>query len=238
MGLSNLLLVTGAIAAISSCDTNLEVIEASGPAVDRNIEVSEFTELTVAGPFDVTVSDGAPGALAVSGPENILDNMEFEVEGDELTIRMKRGISTRMRGETVTVAFSHNGLREANIAGSGMIDIARVTNDFEGAIAGSGDLRVREMAVERADFNIAGSGDIRAVGTADQIDVSIAGSGEFISRQLVSRTADISIAGSGDVDTQVTGTADVSIIGSGDVLITGGAECTVSKAGSGDVRCS
>lgn len=241
MGMAQFALVTAAIGAIGSCGTDDTVLDTAGPTVDRTIEVSEFDELAVAGPFKVMVADGAPGAIELSGPENVLDNMEVEVEDGELVIKMKKGVRTKWSWDddsAVTVMMSHNALRGAEIAGSGMIDIAKAAGtDFDGDIAGSGELRIRELAVSAADFSIAGSGDLMVGGSTERLDLSIAGSGEFMNPEFSAKAADISIAGSGDVEATVTETADISIAGSGDVALTGGAKCTVSKAGSGNVVC-
>lgn len=242
MGIENILIVTAAIGAISSCGSDDRItIEDEGPRTEITRSVGDFEEITVAGPFRVTVADGAPSALTIAGPENVMEYLETEVDKGELTIRMKKGVKAKWRWNdenAVTVNLSHNALSAASIAGSGTLDIARVAGDrFEGAIAGSGDMSIAQVDSAIADFAIAGSGDLSAAGKVEELDLDIAGSGNFDGRGLEAQRADISIAGSGDVDAMATDTADVSVAGSGDVTITGGAKCSVSKMGSGDVTC-
>jgi len=212
----------------------------AGPKVSRNFQVGDFSKIEVAGPYEVkVVTGGAPGVSARGGA-NLLDETEVVVEGDTLEIRPKRRKGMRWSWTNGTAQFTVNvaALRGAAIAGSGGITVDKVNGDFEGEVAGSGDLRLPAVAGGRIKLAIAGSGDVMAAGKADSVDIGIAGSGDIDARGLVSRTADVSIAGSGGVAAHATETAEVSIMGSGDVELSGGAKCSVSKMGSGNVRCS
>jgi len=214
----------------------------SGPAVDRSYRVGAFDRITVAGPYEVSVKTGGQPGVVAHGGEAILAETDILVENGVLKIvpkkkngfRWNRGPSGKVRVEVSAAA-----LRGATIAGSGSVEIDRVTGgDFEGKVAGSGDLGIAQMDAGKADFLVAGSGNVRAAGKARSLDVNIAGSGDVDMSALNVASADVSIAGSGNVRARATGTAAVSIMGSGDVEIQGGAKCAVSKKGSGNVRCS
>lgn len=211
----------------------------AGPKVDRNYQVAAFSKIEVAGPYEVrVVTGGAPGVSARGGA-NLLDETEVVVEGDTLEIRPKkrRGINWHWSNGTAEFTVNVAALRAAAIAGSGGITVDKVNGDFEGDIAGSGDLRLPAVTGGRIKFGVAGSGEVHAAGRAESVEISIAGSGDVDAKGLAARTADVSIAGSGNVGANASETADVSIMGSGDVEITGGAKCSVSKHGSGNVNC-
>lgn len=239
----HLILVAGAAAGLTGCfdDDRIEISE-PGPTTEETRDVGSFDELAVGGPYRVIVTDGEQSALTISGPQNIIEHTEFDLDGDELTIRLDRDYRIgwkRSSDDLVTVRFSHNALEEAAIGGSGSIEIERSSVEkFEGAIGGSGSLSIDRLAAVESEFAIGGSGDMRVAGATEKLEVAIGGSGEFLSPDFEATDAEIAIGGSGDVEARVTGTASISIAGSGDVAITGGAECTVSKAGSGDVTCS
>jgi hypothetical protein len=210
-----------------------------GPKVDRTYQVGAFSKIEVAGPYEVkVVTGGAPGVRARGG-ENLLNETEVVVDGDTLEIRPKkhRGFHWNWTHGTAEFTVTAAVLRAAAIAGSGGITVDKIAGDFEGDVAGSGDLRLPSVTGGKVKMSIAGSGGITAAGKADSVDIGIAGSGDVDAKGLVSRTADVSIAGSGNVAAHATETADVSIMGSGDVDLTGGAKCTISKAGSGNVHC-
>ena len=210
-----------------------------GPEVTRNYQVGAFDKLAVAGPYEVKVVTGGQGGITAKGGEHLLAETEVVVEDGTLKIkpRKRNGIRWNWRGGKAVFTVNAAALQAASIAGSGGISVDKVAGDFDGDVAGSGDLKIGAIQGGKVKLAIAGSGDVEAAGKADSVELSIAGSGDMRMGGLASRTADISIAGSGNVEANASETADVSIMGSGDVRVQGGAKCSVSKAGSGDVRC-
>jgi Putative auto-transporter adhesin, head GIN domain len=210
-----------------------------GPQVSRNYQVGAFSRLAVAGPYEVNVVTGGKGGVTAKGGSNLLDETDVVVEGDTLKIMPKKHHGMHWSWKHGKAVFTVNAaaLQGASIAGSGNISVDKVAGDFDGDVAGSGDLKLASVAGGKIKLSIAGSGGVDAAGKADSVDLSIAGSGDIRASGLASRTADVSIAGSGNVAAHATESADVSIMGSGDVAVTGGARCKVSKAGSGNVTC-
>lgn len=233
--------LAAATIALGACHVSADGRERdAGAKVSRNYQVGTFEKIAVAGPYDVKVVTGGQPRVSAVGGENLLDETEVVVDGDTLEIRPRKNKGFRWSWTNGKAEFTVNvaALRGAAIAGSGGINVDKVAGDFEGDVAGSGDLRLAAVNGGKLKLSIAGSGEISAAGKAESLDIGIAGSGDIDARSLASRTADVSIAGSGNVAANVTDTADVSIMGSGDVELTGGAKCKVSKAGSGNVRCS
>jgi hypothetical protein len=211
-----------------------------GPEVGRNYQVGAFDKLAVSGPYDVVVvSGGAPGVSAKGG-SNLLDQTEVVVENGTLKIRPKKRSGIHFNWHSGKAVFTVNAaaLHGAEVAGSGGISVDKVAGDFDGAVAGSGDLKLASVSGGKVKLAIAGSGGIDAAGKADSVQMEIMGSGDIRAAGLTSRKANVSVAGSGNVAANASETAAVSIAGSGNVDIKGGAKCTVSKAGSGDVVCS
>lgn len=233
--------LAAAAIALSACQGSANAEERdAGSKVSRSYQVGAFDKIEVAGPYDVKVVTGGQPGVSATGGANLLNETEVVVDGDTLEIRPKKRKGIRWNWNNGKAEFTVNvaALRGAAIAGSGGINVDKVAGDFEGDVAGSGDLRLAAVNGGKLKLSIAGSGAISAAGKTDSLDIGIAGSGDIDVRGLASRTADVSIAGSGNVAANVTDTADVSIMGSGDVELTGGAKCKVSKAGSGNVRCS
>ena len=212
----------------------------AGPQVSRNYQVGAFDKLAVAGPYEVNVVTGGQPGVSAKGGSALLDETEVVVENGTLEIRPKKRHGIHFNWHNGKAVFTVNAaaLRGAAIAGSGGINVDKVSGDFDGDVAGSGDLKVASIAGGKVKLSIAGSGGVDVAGKADTVDLSIAGSGDIRAGGLASRVADVSIAGSGNVAVGASESADVSIMGSGDVEVTGGAKCKVSKAGSGNVRCS
>ena len=210
-----------------------------GPETNRSYQVGGFDRLAVSGPYEVNVVTGGQVGVTAKGGANLLDETEVVVEGNTLKIqpRKKKGVRWNWRNGKAVFTVNAAALHGAAIAGSGGVNVDKVSGDFEGEVAGSGGLKVDQIQGGRVKFDIAGSGGVDAAGRADAVNISIAGSGDIRAGGLAARSADVSIAGSGNVQANASETANVSIMGSGDVQITGGAKCKVSKAGSGNVTC-
>jgi hypothetical protein len=218
--------------------------EDGGPTTQRSYQVGSFNEIEVAGPYDVKVTTGSGPTVSASGPEKLIERLVVEVKGNKLLIHPKSERNFHWFGSgthgTATIEVSAPALRAAAIAGSGTINVDKVTGaDFDGSIGGSGDLMVESIDVKLLKLAIGGSGSVRAgSGRAQAASSDIGGSGDIDAEGVQAENASISIAGSGSVAGQATGSADVNVMGSGDVSLTGGAKCNVSKMGSGDVRCT
>lgn len=221
---------------------NAESHKPSGPPASRTYPVTGFDRIALRGADDVVVRVGAAESVRVTGPADVLDDLDVQVKDGELRLGRKRtNMGASWRGErghaTFTVTLPK--LMAAAVAGSGNMDVDRAeASSFSGAVAGSGNLRIGALRTETASFDIAGSGDTQIGGAARRLNVSVAGSGDWDGAGFKSESAKINIAGSGNVRAGVDKDADVSIVGSGDVEIIGSAKCRVSKMGSGNVRCA
>lgn len=235
--------VIAGAAALAGC--NHGGAEGGGPTVSRNYQVGNFQQVELAGHYDVEIRTGAPVSVSARGPENVLNRLQVEVDGDKLEIRPKNDsgwfhFGHRFSREAVHVTVTVPTLTAATLAGSGVINVDKVQGgNFEGTVAGSGQLNVTSVDVQQFKLSIAGSGGAKAgQGKAQSAEYDIAGSGSLDAGAVQTQQVKVSIAGSGGVRANASSTANVDIMGSGDVNISGGAKCTVSKAGSGNVSCS
>jgi hypothetical protein len=233
--------VIAGTAALAACHHG---DEGGGPTVSRNYQVGSFQEVELAGHYDVQIHTGGPVSVSATGPENVLNRLKVEVDGNKLTIHPENNHGWfhfgYHRSEPVHVTVTVPTLTGATLAGSGSINVDKLQGgSFEGTVAGSGQLNVTSVDVQQLKLSIAGSGSAKAgQGKAQSANYDIAGSGDVDAGAVQTQQVKVSIAGSGGVKANATATADVDIMGSGDVNITGGAKCTVNKAGSGNVHCS
>jgi len=217
--------------------------EDAGPMVSRGFQVGNFTELEAAGPFDVTVRTGANPGVQVQGNKSLVDKLKVDVDDGKLRIRPERSHSWfggwhGVRGKAAVVVTVPQ-LHAATLAGAGTIRVDKIQGDeFNGSIAGAGDLILQSVDVRNLKVGIAGSGSLSGNGKAQSADYDIAGSGDVKGEGIAAENLKVSIAGAGSVRAHATRAAKVDIMGAGDVEVTGGAKCEVHKMGSGDVRCS
>ncbi|MBR0553303.1 head GIN domain-containing protein [Stakelama marina] len=225
---------------LAACGTigNSGGAESAGAKISRTYSANGFDAVRLRGSDNVEISTGKDFSIHATGSEKAIERLEVKVDDGVLTIGTKRnsGWSWGSRG-SATVRVTMPELHGAAIDGSGDMTVDRAQGDFNGSIAGSGDLAVGMVEGGRVALSIAGSGSLSAAGRADDLSISIQGSGDVRARDLKASSATVSIAGSGDATAIVDGPATVSVMGSGDVDLGPGARCTKHKMGSGDIRC-
>lgn len=232
-----------ALLPLAACQSNWEkegeAAQASGTGASRSFAASSFTGVEVEGPDDVDVKAGQKFSVTAEGDPKVLDQLDIRVVDGRLRVGRKDAKGkwfNNDHGARVHVVMPR--LTSAAVSGSGDLTAERGEGDFNGAIAGSGNLTVADLRANAADLSIAGSGELSVAGSASKLSASIAGSGDIDAKRLTTASADVSIAGSGNVFGTVKGPASVSIVGSGDAELGGGAKCSVSAVGSGEARCS
>ena len=232
-----------ALLPLAACQSNWEkkgeAVQASGTGASRSFAANGFTGVELRGPDDVDVKAGQNFAVTAEGDPKVLDKLDIRVVDG--TLRVGRKDSKEQwfgndHGARVHVVMPK--LISAAVKGSGNLTAQRGEGDFDGAIAGSGNLTVADLRANAAELSIAGSGDLSVAGTASKLSASIAGSGDIDAKRLTAASADVSIAGSGNVLGTVKGPASISIVGSGDAELGGGAKCSVNAVGSGEAHCS
>lgn len=210
-------------------------IKGEGPITSKSLNLDGFTAIGIATSGEIYLSQGESYAVKVESHQNIIDNLDAKVSGQELELGFGKSVGSY---ESLKFYVTMPTLTAVSIAGSANVTGETAFTGLENVdinIAGSGNVRLN-LEAGAIDISISGSGDMELAGTADNVKVSIMGSGSVKAGQLSTRTADISIAGSGDCTIDATERLEASIAGSGDVYYLGSPEVESSIAGSGSVK--
>jgi len=178
----------------------------------------------------ITVYITAPNidAVSVSGSGDIIGQSKIRT----------KDLKTNVSGSgSLSLDIEANGAVEADVSGSGDMDLKGHFESFESDVSGSGKVVLSATIDQTADFGISGSGKILASGTADHVKTSISGSGKVLAADLQTNRCEIRISGSGDVEINVKNELDANISGSGTVSYRGNPSKVNSHAsGSGKVN--
>jgi len=138
---------------------------------------------------------------------------------------------------SIRLAFNASGDVEADVSGSGDMDLKGSCNNFDSDVSGSGRIYVSMVSKGKADFGVSGSGKVQAQGSTQEVKIGIGGSGRVNAGDLTAERCNIRISGSGDAEVNVKEELEVNISGSGSVAYTGDPKRVNSHAsGSGHVR--
>lgn len=220
-----------------SCDgMNVKINDMEGvPLADLDMSGDAPTELVLAGPDKVIVSDGARLSITVAGDQAAQDALRFSLKDG--TLGISRAGEKWANTGSATVNVTMPAPKSLAVAGSGEIETASLARDAEVKILGSGSARTASLDADKLDVTVAGSGTYGAAGKAKSLEVTIAGAGNAELKGLTVDDAKVTIMGSGDVDLTSDGLVKAKIMGSGNVTITGRATCKVKSMGSGTVTC-
>ncbi|MBN2386692.1 MAG: DUF2807 domain-containing protein [Anaerolineales bacterium] len=247
------------IAALLLTGCGFSVIAGNRDIVTENRQVSNFSNITLAGIGEVIITQGETETLVIEAESNLIDYFETEVRGGTLTIGLKDEYRTLSLNPTRPVRFYVTviELEGVTVAGSGDIDISAIeaayfalsilgsgsvdldsleTGRLTVNLSGSGDARIDVLAADEISTTITGAGSFSAAGQARQQEIRILGSGDYNAADLFCQVASVNVSGSGQTNLWVDETLDVTILGNGDINYAGDARLGVSSTGSGEVN--
>jgi hypothetical protein len=203
---------------------------------DRHL--TGFNAVSVAGSYDVQITQGASESVKVDAPADVIDRIVTEVQGGVLKIYTKKGTNWSWNGNKKMIVYvSIKDISNVSLAGSGDVsfkDGLKATS-LKIKLTGSGNI-TGKVSVKSLESDLAGSGDITLSGHADNSVISVVGSGDFTGDNLITTNTQVRVAGSGDAKVNAVDKLEAAVIGSGDIYYKGTAKnVSSSKAGSGTV---
>ncbi|MCM5663110.1 head GIN domain-containing protein [Galbibacter mesophilus] len=213
-------------------------VKGNGNKTTVERSVGNYSEVSVAGSFDVDLIGGKEGNISISAEENLIKHIITEVKNGELIIKTEEGYELKPsynKGILVVVPFE--SLDAVSLSGSGdVVSKSTIkTNNFKTSLTGSGDVTLSVEATS-VKSSLVGSGDIELSGKTTDYECSISGSGDIDSKGLKAVNVDASISGSGDIEVHCDGMLRARVSGSGDIDYYGNPTKEDSKvSGSGDI---
>ena len=235
------------VLALAACKWRMDrpqMVTASDKMATRETPLNEFTQLTTIGSHDLVYiqeRDGGHPRVVIEGPENIVELMKVDQDGNDVTISLKKGVNVRMNHKTLVVRAYSGKLNALSLVGSGNAKVEKAL-DTDGMIlhlTGSGHINVQPIHCEgEYTASVSGSGGIDMVAVdGEKCDFSVSGSGRINIHGIVSRQVSANVTGSGRV--MLDGEADEAslvVTGSGKIEASGLKSGKVSKSTTGSGR--
>jgi hypothetical protein len=224
------------------CGTGYTFAKSNPVATDKieDRHLSGFHAVSLAGSFDVYITQGTTESVKVEAPDDLIDRIITEVDGGVLKIHEKEKNwhwNDSWGHKKIAIYVVAKDLNAIGVAGSGDIYFKEgiTTNSLKLNVTGSGDM-LGKVNVKTLESSISGSGDMKLSGRADNSTVTVVGSGDFTAPNMATVNTTVRVTGSGDARVNASDKIEASVAGSGDVHYTGGAKSvSSSKSGSGEV---
>jgi class 3 adenylate cyclase len=215
MGAIAAVVAVAALAALvnQAANDDGDTVRGSGVEVTDQRELAPFAAVELAGANTVTVRVGPAQAVAVTGDDNLVDNVSTTVRADRLVIDDPGSFDTEA---SMSVTVSVPSLDALSLSGMGTVTVVGVTGpEFTADLSGTGTLVV-SGSVERLTATQSGSGTLELGGLA--------------ARDVIAR-----LEGTGDVNVQATSTLDATLSGTGSIVYSGSPSVTTHNTGVGSV---
>ncbi len=198
---------------VSACGLDVFSERGSGNVISESRVVNGFNEITLSGSGDVVVDVNGTESLTIEAEDNIMPLLTSEVRNGRLELGTRSSISptvpiiytvsaTNLNGLSISGSGDINatgidaGSFDAEISGSGQIEVAGATETLAVDISGSGLYVGQNLVAADATVSVSGSG--RAVINAtDRLDADVSGSGSV--EYIGDPSLNSSVTGSGDI---------------------------------------
>jgi hypothetical protein len=172
----------------------------SGERTSRTYEHSGFDRIDVNGQWEVVVQRGDAWRVTVDMPAELVADVEVDVEGDELSLRVARGwwFGGFGDGNGLKATITMPTLRSLDLSGASAVSFS----GFDGAalsldMSGAGQLRGSASRFDQLTLDMSGAGNVDLDDvTVTNADVDVSGAGNVTLRMGGGRlTGDMSGAG-------------------------------------------
>jgi len=215
-----------------------EKLIGEGPVVTETRVTPNFNGVELKVPGKLYYTEGTAYQVELQSQQNILNEVETMISGNDLVIRFRHNNTHLKSGETIVINITAPALSKLEVDGSGEIESRASLNpvSLKLVVNGSGSIRIPDATTDLLDAEIGGSGRITMIeGIADNQSLKIGGSGEMDFGNFIAKKSTARISGSGSIKLNAAEKLDVNISGSGSVRYRGNPAVTSSVSGSGSV---
>lgn len=179
-----------------------DTVKGEGPVVSRTFEdLKDFDAIQIIGQADVTFTQSPAYEVTLHTQENILDYLDYHVEGTTLVIQLKDRHT--VRAEKYDLVIQAPDLRRIEVAGAADFEIPaglRTEGDLTVEVNGAGDLNFAGIRCNNLKMTANGAADIKASSLDVQsLKVEVNGAGD-VKLDGQAGDASLSVNGAGDID--------------------------------------
>lgn len=218
------LLVAGLFFALTLTAQESKItVAGNGKISKEKRDISDFTKISVSGPFEVSLISGDTGKLSLEGDENILEILDTKVVNGTLTIATENNVNVRpSRTSKIKIKIPVKLLDHISLNGCGSISSKKTiaAQKLKVHLDGPGSINLRVNTADASAW-ILGSGNISINGITEKFDCRIVGAGTIDAYNLDAKQVTAAISGSGDAKVNSTLALTGRIIGTGNIAFAG-----------------
>lgn len=219
-----------------SCSRNdLVCTRGNGELETETRQLASFDALATSGNFDVTIVQGEGPIAVVTAESNLLQHIETKVDRGTLQLNTVNDQCISPQ-ERVRIEITVPSLAGVLLSGSGTLTSDTfLVSTFNAELTGSGSIDLR-LTGQDVTATVGGSGQMVLAGSTRESSLTITSSGSLDALQMPSETCRATVRGSGDLFLHCDSLLIAEITSSGDIWYTGNPEIDELDTGSGDLK--
>lgn len=212
----------------TSCDSQQRVCPGSET---RAYNESGFTRVDAGENFKVTIRQDDAFSIQAEGCTNDLDDLVFDVDGDELTIRYRRWDKNR---HLVELDIAMPQLKGFSFSGAAKATVMSFddTPFIDAELSGASEATFNGQ-MEQIDIEMSGAADFELGGTAAKLDANISGSSRLRAYPCQVQAADIDASGGSKAWITVDDFLKADISGGSRIYYRGNPGTDIHESGGG-----
>jgi hypothetical protein len=225
---------------LTSCSlvgvSNTKIIALSDVIISESRPISGFSKIEFSTLGKVNIIQGDTQSLNVSGPDNLVPEIETTVQNGILIIRSKENISvTNLNsGNMLTFTIVVKDLTNLTTSGLGDMQVDMLsTPSFSLEMSGAGHVQVNQLTAQTLDLKLSGLGAVELTGEIEQATINISGAGGVNAPDMMIHNANVTLSGVGGATLWVTDQLTGNISGVGGVNYFGNPQTNVSSSSLG-----
>ena len=231
-------LMLSAFLFLTACNFGGHRVSGNGTISSQERNVSGFEEVKVGGDFKVYIIQGEVKPVKIEGDENLLEYVELNQSGKELSITTRDGVNLDASSD-MKIYLTAPMFRRIQASGaSDIISQGKLENEesIKISVSGAGDINM-EIDAPEIESSITGSGNITLKGEAKNVDLRISGAGKARCYDLKAENTEVHITGAGDADVYASEKLDARVSGAGSVRYKGDPKDVIQHVtGAGSVK--
>jgi hypothetical protein len=216
-----LILVSMALASCSLLqNAGVKVITPSDVIISEVRDVNGFNAIEFSTFGKINIIQGDVESLNISGPDNLVAEMETSVRNQTLIIKSKENISvTNLNsGNMLTFTIVVKNLTSVSTSGLGDMQVDMLsTPSLAVTMSGAGYLHLNQINADQLNITISGLGGMEITGQSRQATIELSGAGGVTASELQVQNANVTLSGLGGATLWVTDQLTGTISGAGSV---------------------
>ena len=220
--------------AIAALNTSCQHMDASGNIVTETRHTGNFTGIDAGNAFEVEVKNGSATEITVEADDNIIKDIETEVSGNTLNIKLKNGF--RFSNGHFKVFVTAPNINTLKSSGAATINIKNVLkNDDKMTLEASGASSINgEITAPETSVDASGAATINVTGRTKNYEVEASGSSNVKTAGLMSETSKVNSSGAASVGVYSSLSLTVDASGASNVQYSGAGNAVIKTSGAGN----